>query len=513
MNRMDVAIFLGALFLAGGVSVLQGRALVGLGSDHYVHLFLVNVIRENGRRLFTRIPRLLNPAYCSAYPLFLHWFLSFLKNEQLVGVSRYYNPVVNLLQVALTYLALRLVPDVSPLAGMLTALFAATPSSSTPSAPATTASQRGRSGCSSSAASASAWCDCAWRVSLPWMGGALLAGYCVWGFNTFAAQTMLLAGLLLLAVFGFWQMMALAAASVLLFVCLHPAYGPSYLFNTFRFSKAYATDLAPLFILNRRPSIWRDLILDCWREIARQRQHGLSYTYSNPVVMVVCLNPLVLLGACLAWSGDATPPFVRLCAEMSFAGLAAFLLTSFRPTRFLGEPERYVEMMSFFSAVAGGWWLWHRFGMTGLALVGVYFVGCDLVQLVIAQMTRKHISDDNAEWLGVADLVEREMNGTPVRFASNNEDMIKWLMGRSWEFARLNSADQDYAGYRVSQVISKWPLVRLEAFEALLRMYRINVCLLDRANYAEVFSSGVNAPQRQHLLFENHRVRVMRLDW
>lgn len=160
---MDVAIFLGALFLAGGVSVLQGRALVGLGSDHYVHLFLVNVIRENGRRLFTRIPRLLNPAYCSAYPLFLHWFLSFLKNEQLVGVSRYYNPVVNLLQVALTYLALRLVPDVSPLAGMLTALFAATPSSSTPSAPATTASQRGRSGCSSSAASATAWCDCAWR--------------------------------------------------------------------------------------------------------------------------------------------------------------------------------------------------------------------------------------------------------------------------------------------------------------------------------------------------------------
>ena len=61
-----------------------------------------------------------------------------------------------------------------------------------------------------------------------------------------------------------------------MFVAIHPTYGPGYLRHTLRFIQTYGRELAPVYILNKRYSIWRDLV----RELDRRGGRDL------PLVMV-----------------------------------------------------------------------------------------------------------------------------------------------------------------------------------------------------------------------------------
>src|SRR5437879_9918531 len=98
---IDTALFAFALIVSFSISYMQTRTLAGRGSDHQVHLFLINLIRENNHRLFGRVPRILNESYCGAYPLFLHWLLSFLSLRQINIVAVLFNPFMNVVQVVI----------------------------------------------------------------------------------------------------------------------------------------------------------------------------------------------------------------------------------------------------------------------------------------------------------------------------------------------------------------------------------------------------------------------------
>lgn len=131
-------------------------------------------------------------------------------------------------------------------------------------------------------------------------------------------------------------------AAYFLFFLLLPKTAKSYLVGQYNHKRNYALFLSEIFILKIRYSIWRDFVYDFWRK--GKSLKTLNYIITNPVVESLYGFPYIFL----------LIPFFSLILhsenilEASLLKIiltccALFLLTSFRATRFLGEPQRYIE--------------------------------------------------------------------------------------------------------------------------------------------------------------------------
>lgn len=107
-------------------------------------------------------------------------------------------------------------------------------------------------------------------------------------------------------------------------------------------------------ILKRRFSIYRDFIYEFWKK------KDIKYIIDNPIVAIVLGFPfLSVLVFFIAKNFIIKSTEFTLTGNILvliipvFVALIAFLVTSFRPTRFFGEPERYVEFaLPLFSILA-----------------------------------------------------------------------------------------------------------------------------------------------------------------
>ena len=298
---------------------------------------------------------MLNDSYCAAVPLYIHWIVAHSKpgtvfhwSEQLV------NPVVNSLHVALLAGIAAFVGVHDGLApqfiGISACLFALTPQFYH----ALSARNFGLSARGTGLLLLTGFFFAAFTVeelnapAVSWPAVALL-GWLVWGFSTFAQQALCILSVLLLILMGRWVPLAGTALGLALFVALHPRYSIGYLRHTFRLIRTYAAQLGTrVLILKRRESIWRDLIWDIWRRLHEKgAAQALRYAYENSVAVVVLLNPLVVWCCWSAVRGaELRHGILGFCLSLAACGSLAALLTSFRISRFLGEPERYVEAVT-----------------------------------------------------------------------------------------------------------------------------------------------------------------------
>lgn len=516
---MTAMALIGAMLAASITFVLslwQSRHLAGLGSDQPVHIFLANVIRENHFRLFRQVPRLVNPSYCGAYPLFLHWLLALAGTGNLARIERYLNPTLNAVVVGVLAIML-MVEGHGDLVAPACVLLALTPQFYH----ALSARNYGISArplglllffvLANLAMLAAA--DGDWAI---YAAGTACA-YLVWGCSTFALQMTLFSALARAVMFGDWLLLAFTIAGGLLFFTLHPRYGPSYAWHTFRFSRAYGRKLAALFILNRRHSIWRDFIRDFWL-MARTSpiQQTFRYVYENAVVIAVFLNvttPLALALWLFDNGGTALPALVAFALEMAAIGAVLFVLTTFRATRFLGEPERYLEMTAPFTVAATAYLLDAHFGSWALmALVG-YFAAVDAAQLRLTQMVRQVMQSRAGDVADIVAAVESAFGGQPIRFTSNNDELLKYFQVQPWSFARYWSYAEPYAGYELEQAFAPFPNLRTEVVEAAIRQYDVNVCLIDRmvADRDDLFAQAPAWRDRLQTLLETPDYRLVRI--
>lgn len=513
---MDFFCFLAALASSFIISFYQAYKFAKIGSDHPIHVFLATVIRENNHRLFTRVPRLLNESHCGAYPLFLHWLLSFLPSERIKLVAALLNPTMNTLQVLVVYSVCRWFPGISDVmstrAGFVSLLFALTPQFYH----AFSARNYGLSSRSIGIVLLTIYSLLVFKMRgadsiAVYCLAIILTGYLMWGFNTFSQQAMTFFSIISGIVFGRWDMLLLFFASAAVFVLLHFRYGTSYLKYTLRFIAAYARELSAVFVLKMRYSIWRDFIYDIWLKFSTSLLQGFKYAYNNSLLILMLLNPLAVFSVFIWLNSHKMPAMAIYFVEITVAGVLVFLLTSFRLTRFLGEPERYIEFVTVFSTISSAWYFissnW------SFVFIMVYFIIVNIVQLFIVVLINRKISGKNID----LDLAESAINhnyaNEEVRFCSNNEGYTKMLMVNGWQFARLWTADQDYGGYRVSEAFSQFPYVNKVPFEAVLKQCRINICMLDKSQYSTIFEDDSEMSSRLDLLLETENYILYRLSW
>ena len=206
---------------------------------------------------------------------------------------------------------------------------------------------------------------------------------------------------------------------------------------------------------------------------------GLSYAYTNSLVIAVFLNPVALFVAYHSISHNSGVSVVDRAGLLCAIGSIAFLVTTLRPFRFLGEPERYLEAVTPFGAL----YLSISFGIEEiwvlpLLLYQLLLIG---VQMIIVNFQLKHTADNNTEVYHIARKINAIIEPrTAVRFCCNNEEVTKLLMGNPWSFFRLWAGGQIFAGKSFGEVCHSFPFIDDNSTKLFARHYKANVALVDK---------------------------------
>jgi hypothetical protein len=506
-----------AAAVAFAMSGIQAALGSKAGSDHPAHMFIINAIRLNGHRLFNRIPGLLNTCYCGAIPLYTHWILSFFRKRAVFLAERFLNPVLNAAHVLVFF---GIAGSVAASEGLPTSYivlgtfaFALTPQfTHALSARNFGLSARGIGLVLLTLIFLVAYIAEGEPDQPGWWLLLGFLGWMVWAFSTFAQQALCLISIILFVSTGRYAPLVGIVVGLALFIIVHPAYSLSYLRYTYRFLCAYSTELAPIYVLAKRRSIWGDLVGGIWSRFSDGLQRGVLYAYENSLLIVVFLNPFAGLACWITLTKQPLTGLVSYAGSLALAGAIAALLTSFRPTRFLGEPERYVEAATPWAVLCGTHFVFLHWGSTALVTIVSIFAAMSLAQLLASYLLMRHVAVAGDELKCISTVVTREL-GENVRFCSNNEQLTKLLLTNSWRFAFFWVVGQKYCGMTVTEAFSRFPSLKRDACERITETYRVNACLLDRKVFDTIFDDRPEALRGISIAYESPRFRLLILTW
>jgi hypothetical protein len=451
-------------------------------------------------------------------PLYLHWIVAHFRTRALYWGERLLNPVVNTLHVVVFALLAVLAARVQGLpilfVGLATCAFALTPQFYH----ALSARNFGLSARGTGLILLTLFFLVAYAAgtglepALSWPALAVL-GWLLWGFSTFAQQALCIISVILFVINRQYTPLAGAGLGLALFIVLHPRYSLGYLTHTLRFIRTYRRDLAPIYILATRKGIWRDLAWDIWAKAGEGLTSAARYAYGNSLLVVLLLNPLSVLSCWAVLTGRLpSGGFVAYAGAVALSGTVATLLTSFRATRFLGEPERYTEATASWAVLCGAYVLFSRHHWTLLAAASLLFLLMDLAQIHASRLLLRHVGNQTTQLDDIEAAVNERLTGE-VRFCSNNEQFTKLLMRNGWHYAYCLAVGQDYCGMKVQEAFSAFPLLRRAACERIVATYRVNACLLDRTVFATLFDTPPPGLRGMSVAYESQRFRLLILDW
>ena len=361
---------LSALIVSGLPALLAGSQLSQSlrSADHFMHLTVIGLIRRNGHRFIRERPNYLYNQEM-IYPQLMHWLLAFLPVER---VDQYANSLMLGLNVLASGIfvwfvvslegRLPIAPSTSPAQTILIAglVFALTPYSYHLA----NAKSRGISARGFGLLFGQAYLYCLVLYHLTgsavYLVAASFCAMCIWMSSQFALQALLFSALPLALLYRDVWPLIIPLLGFAGFLLLAPRIALRYVVGQVKHKILFARELAPGSLLKSRYSVWRDLVWDFWKRLgealAGDHRRGrilrwLFYAWSNPLVILVAGFPftvLLLVGMVRELlSGDRYPfladrGLFALCAPV-LAMFCVFLLTTFRATRFVGQPERYLE--------------------------------------------------------------------------------------------------------------------------------------------------------------------------
>jgi hypothetical protein len=247
------------------------------------------------------------------------------------------------------------------------------------------------------------------------------------------------------------------------------------------YKKMYYKVLSWRFGLKLRYSIWRDFIYDFWTAV-KQRGfvRGLEYIYRNPVVEVWVGFPALPVFAVLyfvspvnAHTGNYTIIYLGI-----LSALLIFLLTSFRLTRFLGEPQRYVE-----------------FVYPIICILPITFTNGALIATLVPCLVIIAF-----ELIGIRLLAKRDGGGTTThektlevlnffnslnvksdnKIASNNADVLKYFAQKDYRIMNINVTSEYTADLHFNEIFPEtYGNMALKPLLHLAKHFKVNWLVLD----------------------------------
>ena len=305
-----------------------------------------------------------------------------------------------------------------------------------------------------------------------------------------AMQMKLFSMPILMLFFKSWVIGIPLLGSLLVFYMLMPGYATMYLKGQIRFKYFYFKYLAKNILLSKRYSIWRDFVWDFWKIIFNGFKHkgqvkkGLLYFYDNPILVLgfslpFCI-PLLLVYTGLVGIDQAVfqdKTLISLFAIL-ISMLILFLLTSFRLTRFLGEPERYVEFsMGLVAPLAV-----IVFKGQGILLPGI-LTFCFLFNFIQFIAMRKRVKDSQmpgffSDLAKVNSILEKEDG--EIRLLSNNNQISKLLISDlrrvffGWPYS------EKIGPFHFNDIYTTDQYIKLDMLDQIAVVFKIDFLVLDK---------------------------------
>lgn len=478
---------------------------VGKGSDHSFYDYYIQLIKENKNRFFSVFPNFINKTPITD-PQFLFRFVSYFSISQKKEISLLLNPIV------LTILFLMVTFFIVPFNNFntnsffivqLLLLVALTPQYFH--------GQNSRIyGLSARGVGLVLFFAFVWFLFLNETGtypilyfsAAVFFGYLIWGVSLFAQQAILFFALVFLIAFRNYTFLAATISSLVLFIVLHPFYAKNYLINRWHYLVIYAVHMAKRFILKQRFSVWRDWVYDFWFKKEKKITTKFSYIYTNSLFIVIFLNPLVPIALYgyffpVEISNEIQRSIYLFSLKLNLAAFIIFILTSFRISRFLGEPERYIEIIIPFSALAGLISLNSYFDQNfSIYLIVVFFI-INIVQLMLFVFLRKiHPQDITLIKDSLSEVIENSnIDKGPIKFFSNNQEWTKFFVNTKWNFIYFYPTVYEIGEVHITELIKSYPI--FDSVEALkiVKYYDINYCLIDCNHFIDI--EQIQTPERR----------------
>lgn len=428
------------------------------GSDNAYHLLMISAIRNNGSKFIEKMPYFVGTPRHS-YPQFLHWIFSYLSKGKVLKYAKYTGVVSHLLSGIATYLFVKwLFPylvneglDISYRYYMvaIALVYALSPLSyDLVNAKNVGFSARGI-GLFLGQVLTYLIIVYLFNDNLLFLCCASIFAFLIYISSAFAMQYVLFFTIVAAIVFLDIFILIPSIGGVLIYFLLLPKVGLEYFKGQYTHKKLYSKYLGEIFILKTRHSVWRDLVFDFWKKLflsfkgKESLVRTIQYITTNPAINLLMGIPYLLILALYLFSDVG--PYTGILIKVVNIGLILFLATSFRLTRFLGEPERYVEFhLSIISVLTVVFFIDNILVLTVLGALCFAFI---MLRIFLARkLMGKARSAANKEDLeDIINHIEKVSTQKTVSVVSNRSEYNKTLMSTKYQVFR-HPLFQEYIG-------------------------------------------------------------------
>ncbi len=315
---------------------------VSYGSDHYFHLKFINSIKENKHKFLIKNPVISNEKYLS-YPQLYHWIFSFIPSKFLLNNIKLLNIILRIAEIIILNILLYLFSFIHPFNTItylyFNVLLTLTPFAySTWNAKNTGLSARGF-GLIIGEVFVFLTVFYIYSGSPLWLTSLIICAYIAILSSQMTFQLILLSAPLYALLFSNFYFLLIPLSAILIFFMTHGVIAVNFFKGQGNHKRNYYFFLAEIFILKNRHSIYRDFVYDFWKRLSKKPLEACLYLYNNPLMEVIIQMPIVAFSVYCFMSGNEVIIFEKIL----IIPLILFFLTSFRKSRFLGEPQRYIE--------------------------------------------------------------------------------------------------------------------------------------------------------------------------
>lgn len=269
-----------------------------------------------------------------------------------------------------------------------------------------------------------------------------------------------------------------------LFYLIMPKVALNYIKGQYNHKRNYALFLADIFILKDRPSVYRDFVYDFWVKFKSGLKNGIVYMGMNPLVEIIYGLPFLWFVLYYSY-GNEFGEVESILLKITLTCLGLFFLISFRKTRFLGEPQRYLEFVIPFISVLFVFY----FGVEYLIGIGLFSLFLIVSAEVMARKEFHNNEKTNDRYEFISQLNKYIDNGDAA--ISNDNDLLKYLPmisipvvrpDMTCYFKNKEEFDADYEGdYRtinkdfIVRNIEEYKITNIIVNELLYKIDKINI--------------------------------------
>jgi len=178
--------------------------------------------------------------------------------------------------------------------------------------------------------------------------------------------------------------------------------------------------------LNYRPSIWGDFITGFYKKYQSDtKKNLLIYIYTNSIISALLGFPIVfILIYYIVINFNDLDSFQKILTSLFLSGLLVFIFTTFRKTRFLGEPERYLEFILPTCVLLS-------LTLKNVDLIIILIINAILLLLnyfIILNKKENIINETKNNISTFINKINREQHNQEIKILSNNETISRYLM-------------------------------------------------------------------------------------